>query len=369
MYVKSLALNQFRNYDHLEMALSPGINILYGDNAQGKTNIIEALYMSATTKSHRGSKDREMISFGSEESHIRVMMQKDAVAHKIDMHLKKNKSKGIAIDGLPIKRSGELFGMLHMICFSPEDLSMIKNGPAERRRFMDMELCQLDHIYLSDLSSYNRIVNQRSNLLRQIAFDDKLKDTLDIWDAQMISFGQKVIRRRSSFIHQLNEWIRPIHKTLTGGEENLEIIYQPSTSADRFEYQLSMQREHDLMMKQSTVGPHRDDMVFKVKGIDLRKFGSQGQQRTAALSLKLAEIELVRQLIGDTPVLLLDDVLSELDSHRQNYLMTCIQNIQTVITCTGLDEFIENRLTVDRIYRVDHGTVSEMNRLKTGGEE
>ena len=178
MYVESLALENYRNYAHLSVNLSPGINIFFGDNAQGKTNVLEALYMCATTKSHRGSRDREIIRFGEEEAHIRMLLSKEHVRHRIDVHLKKNKSKGIAIDGIPIRKSGELFGLVHMICFSPEDLAMIKNGPGERRRFLDLELCQLDKVYLHNISNYNKIVNQRNNLLKQIGFDSALKDKI-----------------------------------------------------------------------------------------------------------------------------------------------------------------------------------------------
>lgn len=361
MFVESLALENYRNYQHLSIQLSPGINIFYGDNAQGKTNILEALYMCATTKSHRGSKDREMLRFGMDDAHMRLILSRENVGHKIDMHLKKNKAKGIAIDGIPIRKSGELFGLIHMICFSPEDLSMIKNGPGERRRFLDMELCQLNRVYLHDISNYNKIVNQRNNLLKQIGFDFSLKDTLDIWDAQMVSYGRRVIEARTAFIQKLNEWVGPIHSRLTGHKEQLVIVYQPSAAADDFERHLAERREHDIRMKMSGTGPHRDDFLFMVQGIDIRKFGSQGQQRTAALSLKLAEIELVKQVIHDQPVLLLDDVLSELDSSRQNYLLECIKDIQTVITCTGLDEFVNHRFNIDRIFKVTDGTVDLVN--------
>lgn len=361
MYVESLALENYRNYEHLSIQLSPGINIFYGDNAQGKTNILEALYMCSTTKSHRGSRDKEVIRFGSEDAHMRLMLSRDHVSHKIDMHLKKSKSKGIAIDGIPIRKSGELFGLIHMICFSPEDLSMIKNGPAQRRRFLDLELCQLNKVYLHDISNYNKIINQRNNLLKQIGFDFSLKDTLDIWDMQMVSYGKRVIAAREAFISRLNEWLGPIHSRLTGNREELQLVYQPGVSGDDFEGQLAARREQDIRMKMSGTGPHRDDFLFMVGDVDIRKFGSQGQQRTAALSLKLAEIELVRQSIHDKPVLLLDDVLSELDSSRQNYLLDCIKDIQTVITCTGLDEFVHHRLNIDRIFKVTDGNVDFVN--------
>ena len=361
MFVESLALDQFRNYERLEIRLSPGINILYGDNAQGKTNILEALYLCSTTKSHRGGKDREMIRFGSEEAHLRMMLSRDGISHKVDMHLKSSKTKGIAIDGLPIRRSGELFGLVHMICFSPEDLSMIKNGPAERRHFLDMELCQLSQVYLHDISAYNRVVNQRNNLLKQIGFNEALKDTLDVWDAQMLEYGCRVIRARRDFVDKLNGWVMPLHEKLTGGRESLSLLYRPSVTEEDFAQRLFFQRDNDIRLKASGLGPHRDDIAFMSGEIDLRKYGSQGQQRTAALSLKMAEIELVRQLIGDLPVLLLDDVLSELDANRQNCLLDCIRDIQTVITCTGLDEFVGRRFNIDRVFQVQAGRVRQVN--------
>ena len=360
MYVESLALENYRNYAHLSVNLSPGINIFFGDNAQGKTNVLEALYMCATTKSHRGSRDREIIRFGEEEAHIRMLLSKEHVRHKIDVHLKKNKSKGIAIDGIPIRKSGELFGLVHMICFSPEDLAMIKNGPGERRRFLDLELCQLDKVYLHNISNYNKIVNQRNNLLKQIGFDSALKDTLDIWDMQLVKYGNDVIKSREKFVKEINDLVKSIHTKLSGDREQLEIIYEPCVKEQDFESELVRVRDRDLKFKCTNIGPHKDDMCFLINGMDVRKYGSQGQQRTAALSLKLAEIELVKQIIHDTPVLFLDDVLSELDSRRQNFLLDSIGNIQTMITCTGLDEFINNRFSINKIFKVVNGTVSSM---------
>ena len=358
MYVESLALENYRNYAHLSVNLSPGINIFFGDNAQGKTNVLEALYMCATTKSHRGSRDREIIRFGEEEAHIRMLLSKEHVRHKIDVHLKKNKSKGIAIDGQKIKKAADLMGLLNVVFFSPEDLSIIKNGPAERRRFADMELCQLDHFYLYNLNHYNKIINQRNKLLKDMYFHPELKETLNIWDSQLISFGSKIIERRSLFIEQLNQIIFDLHNRLSGGKEQIKIVYEKNVEIDHLEEKLRLNQDKDIYLKQTTVGPHRDDISFIVNDIDIRKFGSQGQQRTAALSLKLSEIELVKKSIKDTPVLLLDDVLSELDSNRQNYLLNSIGDIQTIITCTGLDEFVNNRFEINKVFKVKEGTVS-----------
>ena len=196
MVIKSLKLKNYRNYDLLDLKFDPNTNILYGDNAQGKTNILEALYLSGTTKSHRGTKDRDIIQFGYDESHIETTVEKRGVNFQIDMHLKKNSPKGIAIDKVPIRRAGELFGIVHFVFFSPEDLNIIKEGPAGRRRFIDLELSQLDKIYLNNLSNYNRIINQRNSLLKDIYGQKNLMETLDIWDMQLVSYGTKVLKRR-----------------------------------------------------------------------------------------------------------------------------------------------------------------------------
>lgn len=338
------------------------INIIYGDNAQGKTNILESMYVCATSKSHRGSKDREIIRFDNDESHIKVNVKKNDMNYRIDMHLKKNKPKGIAVNGILIKRAVELFGILNIVFFSPEDLNIIKNGPSERRRFIDMELSQLDKIYLDCLINYNKVVNQRNSLLKEYAFSGRedIISSLDIWDMQLVKYGNDVIKSREKFVKEINDLVKSIHTKLSGDREQLEIIYEPCVKEQDFESELVRVRDRDLKFKCTNIGPHKDDMCFLINGMDVRKYGSQGQQRTAALSLKLAEIELVKQIIHDTPVLFLDDVLSELDSRRQNFLLDSIGNIQTMITCTGLDEFINNRFSINKIFKVVNGTVSSM---------
>ncbi len=359
MIIESIELDHFRNYEKLNLKFDPGTNIFYGDNAQGKTNILESVYVCGTTKSHRGSKDREIIQFEADEAHIRMVLKRENRPITVDMHLRKSKTKGIAINGVPIRKASELFGIANFVFFSPEDLSIIKSGPGERRRFVDMELCQLNKVYLHNLSEYNKIVNQRNKLLKDLAFRPDLMDTLDIWDMQMAMYGSKVIQERRVFISRLNEIIKDIHSRLSGKKEELFICYEENVSAEQFEEVLSRNRERDIRMKMSLTGPHRDDISFQIKGIDIRKFGSQGQQRTAALSLKLSEIELVKQEIGDTPILLLDDVLSELDSHRQSYLLDSIHDIQTLVTCTGLDDFVENRFQINKVFHVVEGKVLE----------
>ncbi len=361
MIIKSLELDNFRNYKNLHMDFDRGVNILYGDNAQGKTNILEAIYVSATTKSHKGSKDKDIINFDSEEAHIKTYLDKDGLERRVDMHLRKSKSKGIAIDMVKLKKAAQLLGLLNVVFFSPEDLSIIKNAPSERRRFVDMELCQLDQIYLYNLNNYNKIINQRNKLLKDIFYNKDYKDMLNIWDMQLISYGVKIIERRQLFIEQLNEIIGSIHQKLSGQKEELIIQYTPYVKAEDFEKLLKSNLEKDIKLKMTTAGPHRDDFIFYSNGIDVRTFGSQGQQRTAALSLKLSEIELVKKITKDLPVLLLDDVLSELDSSRQNHLLNSIGNIQTIITCTGLDDFINNRFEIDKIFKVSNGIVTNEN--------
>jgi len=254
-----------------------------------------------------------------------------------------------------------LFGIVNVVFFSPEDLNLIKNGPAERRRFVDLELCQLNKLYVHSLVQYNRIVTQRNKLLKDMAFRPDYEETLDIWDMQLVQYGKEMIGYRKEFIEQLDGIIGPIHRKLSGEKETLRILYEPNVEEDAFEDVIRRSRQQDIKQKTTLIGPHRDDLSFIINGIDIRRFGSQGQQRTAALSLKLAEIELVEKTVYDYPILLLDDVLSELDSSRQNQLLAGINHIQTVITCTGLEEFVRNRFPVDKIYRVVSGTVGSEN--------
>ncbi len=359
MKIKSLKLKNYRNYETLSLNFDDAANIFYGDNAQGKTNILEAIYMTGTTKSHRGAKDREMIRFGCEESHMETIISKNGIDYQIDMHLKKNGSKGIAINKVPIRRASELFGIVNLVFFSPEDLNVIKNGPSERRKFVDMELSQIDKVYMSNLANYNKTLNQRNHLLKEMSFgkNDALESTLDVWDMQLINYGNKIRERRLEFIEDMNKIVSSIHSNLTGNRESIRLIYEIQGGGLSFEQSLKKNRDRDLRLKSTSSGPHRDDICFLTGELDLRKYGSQGQQRTAALSLKLSEIELVKQSIHDTPILLLDDVLSELDKNRQNYLLDNIHDIQTLITCTGVEEFVNHRFSINKVFKVHEGQI------------
>ncbi|MCB7319390.1 DNA replication/repair protein RecF [Lacrimispora sp. 210928-DFI.3.58] len=361
MIIESIELKNYRNYEELHMELNQGTNILYGDNAQGKTNVLESVYVCCTSKSHKSAKDRDIIRFGEEEAHLRLQIRKGDVPCRIDVHLKKNKPKGIAINGIPIRKASELFGVANVVFFSPEDLNIIKNGPSERRRFIDMELCQLNKLYVHSLVQYNRALLQRNKLLKELTFRPEYEETLDVWDMQLVHYGKEVISLRRSFISQLNDIIRGIHDKLSGQKEELLILYDPDTEEKDFAEALRRNRIQDMKQKTTLTGPHRDDISFIVNGIDIRRFGSQGQQRTAALSLKLSELELVKSLSRDDPVLLLDDVLSELDGSRQNQLLSAICDIQTMITCTGLDDFVSNRFHIDKVFKVTDGKVVSEN--------
>ena len=357
MYIKSVTLDNFRNYKDLNLELDPFVNIIYGDNAQGKTNILESIFIGATTKSHKQSKDKDIIKFGEDEAHIRIELIKNDISYRIDMHLRKNKTKVISINGVPLKKAAQLMGILNTVFFSPEDLSIIKNGPSERRRFLDMELCQLDPYYLHNLSIYNKTVNQRNKLLKDKRIDNDKDAVLDIYDEQLVRCGTEIIDRRDKFINDLNEIIRNIHFKLTGNKEECKIVYAPDVKISDYKTRLSAGRNNDIKLKTTTTGPHRDDIIFLINDEDVRKFGSQGQQRTSALSLKLSEIEIIKKITKDYPVLLLDDVLSELDSNRQNYLLESINDIQTIITCTGMDEFVNRRFNINKVYHVVEGKI------------
>ena len=245
MIVKSLKLNQFRNYESLQLSFDKGTNLFYGNNAQGKTNILEAVYLCGTTKSHKGSKDREMIRFGEEEAHIRMAISRSQSAYEIDMHLKKNRPKGIAVNGVPIRKAAELLGIANFVFFSPEDLGIIKNGPAERRRFIDMELCQLDKLYLHELSNYNKVIIQRNKLLKECSFNSQYEEMLDIWDMQLVKYGKKLIESRERFVEELGVIVAEIHRNLTGGREELMVRYEKNVSADEFERKLQTSRKRD----------------------------------------------------------------------------------------------------------------------------
>ena len=359
MYIGSLELKNFRNYIQESFAFEKGTNILYGDNAQGKTNVLEALMVCATTRSPRGSHDSEMIRFGEDEAHIRLSGVRRNVSHRIDTHLRRSGKKGVAVDGIPIRKASEVFGYISIVSFFPEDLRIIKNSPKDRRRFLDSRLCQIDRSYFAGLAEYNRAVAQRNALLKDQRYGGGMEEMLDVWDEQLVSHGAPLIRAREAFLLEMDSLIRDIHRELTRGKEELTLTYEPSASADGLAEKIRQSRDKDLRWKASSAGPHRDDFRITVNDSDIRVYGSQGQQRSAALSLKLAEIEMARKKEGDDPILLLDDVLPELDSERQEMLLRSIKDTQTFITCTGMDDLTEHDFPIDRVFHIKNGEVEK----------
>ena len=358
MFIEKLELKNYRNYESLDIDLSNNVNIFFGDNAQGKTNILESIYLCATASSHRGSKDKDIIKFESDEAHIKLFTKKREMSYRIDMHLKKNKAKGIAVNGVPVKRISEVFGILNVILFSPEDLSIIKDGPSKRRKFLDVELCQIDKIYLNNLINYNKILNQRNKVLKDYEKVNNVDTMLDVLDEQLITYSKEIIKRRKEFIKELNGIVFDIHSKISDNREKINIVYKPNID-EKIEDMYLLNRANDKKYRTTSIGPHRDDMVFMNDKEDIRVYGSQGQQRTVALSLKLAEIELVKNRIGDNPILLLDDVLSELDDKRQHHLIDSLKNVQTLITCTGVNDFVNKQAGKNKLFKVINGTVDE----------
>ena len=359
MLVKKAELTNYRNYESLGVAFSPGTNLLFGDNGQGKTNLLEAIYLCATTASHRGKKEKELIAFNKEEAHIRLLVEKRGVESRLDFHISREKGKSAALEGVPLPRIAAILGQLHVVFFSPEDLQIIKRDPEERRRFLNLEMCQLSPAYTADLMEYKKLLQNRNALLKDIREKGSERSLLNIYDEKLAEAGESLMKARAEFLKELEEIIRPIHYALSGGKEELSLRYQRGAPEGQMAEKLFLSRDRDLALGSTSLGPHRDEIGFFINERGLKQFGSQGQQRTAALALKLGEIEMVRRKIGESPVLLLDDVLSELDSGRQEKLLSSLQNMQTILTCTGLEDWVKGSLPVEKKWRVREGTLTE----------
>ena len=357
MYIETLSVQNFRNFTNLKISLSQGVNIFCGENAQGKTNVLESIYFCATGRSQRTHIDKELIQFNQNFAHIQTIVNRENTYDKIDLHLKKDAKKGIAVNGVPVKKLGELFGVLLVVIFSPEDLYLVKSGPAERRKYIDLELCQLSSIYYYELQNYYKILKQRNNLLKNIQKNKSLLDSLFVWDTQLVEHGIKIIAHREEFIKRLSSVAENLHDKITCGKEKLQIFYRPSVVAAEFSKRLNKYIERDIFQGSTSIGIHKDDFSFFINGIDAKTYGSQGQQRTASLSTKLAQIEIIKEEKDEYPILLLDDVLSELDESRQRYLIENTFFIQTIITCTDAYDVLKIFKDSVSIYRVENGEV------------
>lgn len=356
MIISTIEAENFRNYKHIKVELNKNKNIFYGKNAQGKTNLLEAVYLCSITKSHRTSKDSEMIKVGEEKASVKTNIIKDGENYKININIKNGKNKEIIIGNNNRRKSADVLGILKTVLFSPEDLDIIKRGPEYRRKFIDIELCQIDKVYLNDLSLYKKILNQRNRLLKDIYHNRSLMDLLYAWDEKLLYHGKRIIEKRNSFIEEIYPNIYKKHKKLSSGEE-IKIYYEPNVEVVNLSNKLSENIEKDIKNGNTSVGPHKDDIGFSIKDMDIRKYGSQGQQRSAALSLKLSEIDIIKEKTGENPVLLLDDVLSELDRNRQTQLIENLEDVQTIITCTGIDDILEKNFNSCNTFMVENANI------------
>ena len=361
MFIKSLELQDFRNYESLNVDFHPNVNLILGNNAQGKTNLVEAIYLTSLGKSFRTSSDYEMIRFGSKFFRVKVEAEKKFEDVSVEMAVSKE-SKAVKLNGRKIKKISELLEHVYIVVFSPEDLKIVKEEPEKRRKFIDRELSQIKPVYFNNLAKYKKILLQRNTMLKEKSPN---LGVLQVWDQELINYGVKIIQSRNEFVKKINVISSEIHHGITNGKEKLAVQYESNVplmkDADEqreiFEEKLNGSIEKDMMRGTTSVGPHRDDLKITINGIDIRKYGSQGQQRTAALSLKLAEIMLIKDETDEDCILLLDDVLSELDEERQQYLINSLSNIQMFITSAELSEKVKEKLPEGKTFFVTNGNI------------
>lgn len=365
MYVKNIKLINFRNYMNIDVELNRTLNIFVGDNAQGKTNLLESIYICSNGKSYRTSKDRELINLSKEKAYIGLDVEKELFSKYIEIKFEKEAKKRIRVNRIELERVSELIGVLNVVVFSPEDLRLVKEGPSERRNFLDGEISQIKPKYKYNLARYNKILMQRNNLLKGRSYES-CQNLFDVWDTQLSQVGAEIIIERAKFIDKLAIISKDIHSKLTGRIEELKLQYLPSFSINdlsKQELQMRLKNilikniEQDIQKGSTEFGPHRDDLDIIINGVSARTFGSQGQQRTAALSLKLAEVELIKSEVGEYPVLLLDDVFSELDINRRKYLISTFKDIQTIITSTDDIDLVELNDIEKKVFFIKQGKV------------
>ena len=363
--ITGLKLHNFRNYQDLEQPFEPGLTVLTGLNGAGKTNVLEAIFLCALGRSHRTSRDAELIKMGEMEGMVLLNLTTRGGSRSIREELVSGERKRIFLDGAPVARSGELMGCLNVVMFSPEDLVLVKGGPAERRRFMDMEISQLKPAYYYDLQQYNQALKQRNNLLKEGL--ETAGDMLELWDEQLSRLGARIVVERAAFCRELKELAGELHDHMSSGKEELRVEYEPNVLCADEELireaiadALVSNLDRDLFRGFTSAGPHRDDLLLELNGTDVRTYGSQGQQRTTALSLKLSEIALIERLRQEKPVLLLDDVFSELDEGRRSLLLSAIDGCQGLITCTHLSELGPGQDQPLQVFRAGNGRLIEV---------
>ncbi|MBM7552208.1 DNA replication/repair protein RecF [Thalassobacillus pellis] len=368
MHIKEIKLRSFRNYNQIELQFDDKINVIIGENAQGKTNLMEAIYLLAFTKSHRTPRDKELIQWSQEYAKIEGSVIKRNRRFPLEIILSK-KGKKAKLNHLEQKRLSDYIGALNVVMFAPEDLNLVKGSPQVRRRFIDMEIGQIQPAYIYHLAQYVKVLKQRNHLLKDLQRHRQTDKTmLYVLTDQLVEHAATILERRFKFLKLLRNWAGPIHKSISRSLETLEIHYEASvqvsedmkleTIVNRYQEKYSEIEDKEIDRGTTLAGPHRDDLLFHVNEKNVQTYGSQGQQRTTALSLKLAEIELIHNEVGEYPVLLLDDVLSELDDYRQSHLLQTIQGkVQTFVSTTGIDGINHEAMAGAEIFRVDNGTI------------
>ena len=354
MYIEKIKLQNFRNYKELEVNLNKNINIIYGNNAQGKTNILESIFLCSFGKSFRTTKEKEMIKFDEEKSLVEIFYQKKDRDGKIKIEI--GNKKQIILNGIKLKKLSELLGNLNIVIFTPDDINILKNGPAARRRFLDIMIGQLRPNYVYMLNMYLKTIEQRNNYLRQIREENKPEEMLEIWDEKLAEYGEKIYIYRNEFMNKILNKINEIHKNITDEKEEIKIEYLSNcNNKENYLKLLKERRKLDIIKGFTTKGIHRDDFMIYINGKEVNVYGSQGQNRTAVLSLKLSELQVVNDEIGEFPILLLDDFMSELDEKRRKNFLNNIKNTQVILT--GTEKIELNNLDYS-IFNVKEGKVN-----------
>jgi DNA replication and repair protein RecF len=358
MYIKNMILINYRNYENLQIEMGKGVNVFIGDNAQGKTNVLESIYYGAFARSHRTSKDKELISWNKDKAYISLLVGRNRLDKKIDINILRDGKKAIKVNNIKINKIGELFGTFNVVMFSPEDLKIIKEAPGLRRRLLDMELSQINSKYYFNLVQYNKVLEERNVLLKSKKFD---LDVLDVYDIQLIEYADYIISKRLEYIDKINFYGCKIHKEITSDKEKINFKYNSTVNLNQYKNSYYKKLKDNVLRDRekgaTSAGPHRDDFNVFINDIDVKIFGSQGQQRTSILTMKFSSLKIIKEITGEYPVLLLDDVLSELDANRKKYILTSINDIQTIITCTGIDDlssYLDNKA---KIFNVSNGQI------------
>lgn len=352
---------------NLSLKLNKKVNIFIGKNAQGKTNLLESIYMCSSGKSFRTNTDKDVINFKKNQSYIGVSVLGNHLDKLIEIKIEKNKPKRIKINKVELEKNRDLYGGLNVVVFSPDDLRIIKDGPSKRRNFIDSEISQIKPVYSYNLNRYNKILFQRNNLLKNMKVEGKNKHLIDIFNMQMVKSGSKIIAERFKFIEKLSLSSKKVHKDITHGVEELSLKYRSNVAENvqdipyiekKFMEKLEKNIKNDIMRGTTKIGLHRDDIDIFINNIDSKTFASQGQQRTAVLSMKLAEVDIIKEEKQSYPILLLDDVLSELDKDRRKFLIHTFRDLQIIITSTDVVDLEEFDSLDKKIFYIDNGDVN-----------